>query len=72
MNIEYSKGTYKFSVKGKEIEVFLSSTGNIEMYEIENPGKTGFFFNDLKELTVFSNYLCDIAENEHGKIQRCS
>ena len=55
-------GTHKFSIKGKNFEVFFAKDGYIEVYEIENPGKTGFIFSDLKSLVLFINNLTDVAE----------
>lgn len=57
-------GIYSINIKGKEVSLFIADNGEIEMYEEANPGKTGFFFNSIKELTLFCNYLCDIVENE--------
>jgi len=54
--------TKHFMVKGKVIEVFFALDGQIEVYEKKNPGKTGFIFNDERELNSFINGLTDIAE----------
>lgn len=57
-------GIYSLNIKGKEVSVFIGDQGAIEMYEEKDPAGTGFFFNSIKELTLFCNYLCDIVENE--------
>lgn len=54
--------TQKFMVKGKTYEIFFALDNHIELYEKEDPGKTGFIFNDLKELYNFVNSLTDIIE----------
>lgn len=62
--IKKSAGIYSLNTKGKNISVFLADNGSIEMYEEENPSTTGFFFDSIKDLTMFCNYLCDIVESE--------
>lgn len=52
----------KVKVKGKEIEVFFAEDGFIEVYDISDPGHTGFIFKDLKQFNMFINYMTDIAE----------
>jgi hypothetical protein len=66
MAFKKEKDTYTFSVKGKELEVFLTDE-SVEIYETENPGKTGFFFRGAKELTLFCNLLSDIIEDFQGR-----
>tara|TARA_Y100000310_G_C20670791_1_gene810170 strand:+ start:1942 stop:2154 length:213 start_codon:yes stop_codon:yes gene_type:complete len=59
------KGSYKFIIKGKEYEVFFAEEDEqIEIYEIENAGKTGFIFDDHKQFVLFINNITDIAELE--------
>lgn len=67
VNISKANGAYKFIVKDKTIELFISRNGSIEMCEEDNPGETGFIFNSMKELTLFCNSLCDIIEAEDKK-----
>jgi hypothetical protein len=52
----------KVKVKGKEIEAFFADDGHVEIYELEDPGKTGFIFNDIKQFNMFINYMTDLAE----------
>jgi len=61
------EGTNKFSIKGKEFEVFFAEDGYVEIYEVEDPGKTGFIFPDVKSLTLFINNITDIAETKLQK-----
>jgi hypothetical protein len=56
--------THTFSIKGKDFEVFFAEDGYVEIYEIDNPGKTGFIFQELKNLILFINNLTDIAESK--------
>lgn len=64
MGVSKQDGYYKCGIRGKNIEIFIGENGVVEMYEADEPGKTGFVFNSVKELTLFCNYLCDIVENE--------
>jgi hypothetical protein len=59
-----TKNSFNFKVGNKHHEVFFADDGHIEIYEVENPGKTGYFFNDIKELNFFINSLSDIAIKE--------
>jgi hypothetical protein len=52
----------KVKVKGKKIEAFFADDGHVEIYELEDPGKTGFIFNDIKQFNMFINYMTDLAE----------
>lgn len=52
----------EFVVKGTVFEIFFALDGHIELYERDNPGKTGFIFNDVKGLYAFVNCLTDIIE----------
>jgi hypothetical protein len=60
-------GFYSFAIKGKEYEVFFAEDKHVELYEVQNPGKTGFIFSDLKQLNLFINNMTDIAEIELSK-----
>jgi len=62
-----SIGTQKFSIKGKDYEIFFAEIGHVEVYETDNPGKTGFIFPDLKSLILFINNITDIAESKLDK-----
>jgi hypothetical protein len=62
-----SNGAHKFSIKGKDYEVFFAEDGQTEVYEMKDPGKTGFFFPNLKNLILFINNLTDIAEGQLEK-----
>lgn len=58
-----------FSVKGTEYEVFFGKDGHVEICEIDNPGKTGFIFEDIKNFNSFINSITDIAEkNNEGVV----
>lgn len=67
-----NNGTYTFTARGKEIEVFISHDGHVEMYESTNPSNTGFYFEDIKGLIFLCNSLEDIVEHHeatHGKCE---
>lgn len=64
-------GTYTFNARGKEIEVFISTDGHVEMYEIKEPAKTGFYFEDLKGLIFLCNSLEDILEHYEAQNVKC-
>jgi hypothetical protein len=67
-----NNGTYTFNARGKEIEVFISHDGHVEMYEGAKPSTTGFYFEDIKGLTFLCNSLEDILEHyeaTHGKCE---
>ena len=53
-------GVVPFVIKGKKFEVFLAEDGAIEIYENEDPGHTGFVFEDKKRVNLFLNALTDI------------
>lgn len=52
--------TIPFVIKGKCFEVFLAEDGAVEIYEKENPGYTGFVFEDKKKVNLFLNAFTDI------------
>lgn len=58
-----SKSEITFSIRGIEYEVFFAVDGAIEIYETNNPAKTGFIFDDKKAFLQFINSITDIAEN---------
>lgn len=60
-------GTHKFSIKGKGYEMFFAEDGYSEIYETDNPGKTGFIFSDIKNLTLFINNITDLAGTKLNK-----
>lgn len=53
---------YKFNVKQIDYEVFIAKDGQVEVYEVKNPGKTGFIFSDKKKFIMFINMLTDVAD----------
>jgi len=53
---------FGFPIKKKNIKVFIAKDGFIEVYEKKNPGKTGFYLENIKELNLLINGLTDIAE----------
>ena len=52
----------QFSIKQKKFEVFFAEDEHIEIYEVSNPGSTGFIFDDQKAFNVFINSITDISE----------
>ena len=54
---------YKFSIKNIKYEIFFGSE-HVEIYELENPSKTGFIFPDKKSFTLFVNNVTDILEKK--------
>ena len=48
-----------FRVKNREHEIFVASDGHIELYDLKDPYKTGYIFNDIKELKIYINNLTD-------------
>ena len=52
----------QFKVKSKKHEVYFCDNGRIEIYELEDPGNSGYIFEDIKELNTFINSLTDISE----------
>ncbi len=58
---------YKFKAGNKTLEVFFSEDDEqVEVYDVKNPGKTGFIFYNNKELISFVNGLTDIVEHKIG------
>lgn len=49
----------KFRVKNNEHEIFIADDGHVEIYDLSNPLKTGYIFNDIKELKIYVNNLTD-------------
>lgn len=66
-----NNGTYTFNARGKEIEVFISEDGHVEMYESDKPSNTGFYFEDLKGMIFLCNSLEDIIEHYEAKNGKC-
>lgn len=60
----YDKNDNEFSFAANKIIYTVENTGNtIEIYEEDNPAKTGFVFDGgLKHFILFINRLTDIAE----------
>jgi len=61
--------TYKFNVKNIKYEVFFADDNHIEIYKEKDPGKTGFIFNSIEELSMFDNDLADIIDMKRRYIQ---
>ncbi len=60
----YYKEENEYSFVANKIDYTVENLGNsIEIYETENPSKTGFVFDDLKQFVLFINRLTDIAES---------
>ena len=61
----YSKNDNEYSFAANKIIYNVEDLGNsIEIYEADNPSKTGFVFDGgLKHFILFINRLTDIAEN---------
>ena len=62
--VKSKDGVYQFAVKGISFETFFAEDGHVELYEANNPGKTGFIFEESKHLILFINNITDIAEME--------
>jgi hypothetical protein len=62
-----NNSSYNFGIKGKEYEVFYTEQGTIEIYEVKNPGKTGFIFEDKKVFNLFINSMTDVASKQQEK-----
>lgn len=56
------KFAYTFNIKRKKYEVYFANEDQVEIYELEDPGKTGFIFPDKKSFNMFINSVTDIAE----------
>lgn len=52
---------YEFKIQDTVISVEILKDG-IEIYEKNNPAKTGFIFEDKKDIIPLINNLTDIAE----------
>lgn len=52
----------QFAIKSKKFEVYFCANEQIELYELDNPGKTGFIFDNLKDFNMFINSITDISE----------
>lgn len=52
-----------FKYKENEYEMFYGKDKHIEVYEVKNPGKTGFVFDDIKEAIFFVNKFTDFIES---------
>jgi len=60
--------SYKFKARNKTIEVFFSEDDEqSEVYDERDPSKTGFIFNDHKQLISFINCLTDVVEHHIGE-----
>jgi hypothetical protein len=64
---ENENNSYAFSFKGIEYEVFYAQDGAVEIYETNNPGKTGFVFSNEKVFYMFINSITDIAAKNQEK-----
>lgn len=53
---------YRLVVGDKNILIEILGNGSIEIYEEEDPGRTGFIFGDVKKFVFFINNITDIAE----------
>ena len=61
----YNREDSEFTFMANKIEYTVENLGNsIEVYETDNPLKTGFIFDGgLKHFILFINRLTDIAED---------
>lgn len=61
----YYKDESEYTFAVNKIDYTVENLGNtIEVYETDNPSKTGFIFDGgLKHFILFINRLTDIAEN---------
>ncbi len=58
------KDLMNFSVKSKEYEMFFAKDGHVEIYAVEDPGHTGFIFDEVKQFVLFINTLTDVLERK--------
>lgn len=63
----YLDNEIDFTVKGIKYGIFFAEDGCIEVYEMENPSKTGFIFPDRKSAILFINTITDILEKKMNK-----
>ena len=49
----------KFRVKNNEHEIFVAEDGHVEIYDLKDPLRTGYHFDDVKELKIYVNNLTD-------------
>ena len=61
---QIDENTYSFAVGKNKYEVFFANDGFIEIYDIEDPGHTGFYFKDTKKFNMFINTVTDILEKK--------
>lgn len=62
-----NENSYKFKAGNKTIEVYFNEDESSELYEDTDPGNTGFFFGDKKQLISFVNGLTDVVESRLGE-----
>ena len=60
---------FEFKILNKEYEIFFAKDGNIEIYEKDNPGNTGFIFKSIETLSTFDNDLADIIDMKRSYVQ---
>lgn len=59
--------TYSFNSRGKIVGLEILNNDVIEIYEEDNPSKTGFIFKDIRQFVAFINSCSDIAEELMGE-----
>lgn len=52
----------QFKIKNKRFEIYFCANDQVEIYELNDPRKTGFIFDNLKDFNMFVNSITDIAE----------
>lgn len=57
-----SDNIYKFNAGTKTISVEILKDNVIEVYEDRDPYRTGFIFDDFKQMVSTVNNLADVAE----------
>jgi hypothetical protein len=59
--------SYNFGIRGSEYEIFYNEDKSVEIYEVKNPGKTGFIFSNEKAFHLFINSITDAASRHQEK-----
>jgi len=65
LQITEKNNTYRFVIKGSDIELSFNEDGSIEMYDLEDVSHTGFIFEDTKKLNLFINAISDIVSRRN-------
>ena len=58
------KSLNNFNINNIGYELFFSPEGFIEIYETDDPSKTGFIFDSRKDFIMFVNTITDVLERK--------